>query len=100
MNKKELIAEYASIFNTMSSFIETNKRKVTGKKLVPTKSRQKINGFIASIFDEYGTKDGLIVLDLFSTSLEASLCKRGLSPFSPKETLNHTYFLINRDCPH
>ncbi len=73
MNKKELIIEYAFIFNAVSAFIEANKKKVSGKKLVPTKPRQKINGFISSIFDEYGIKDGLIVLDLFSSSLEASL---------------------------
>jgi hypothetical protein len=73
MNKKELINEYADIFNTVSSFIEANKKKVSGKQLVPSKSGQKINGFIASIFDEYGVKDSLIVLDIFSTSLKASL---------------------------
>lgn len=73
MDRNQLINEYAATFNTVSAFIETNKKKLEFKKLIPKKSGQKVNGFIASIFKEYGYKDGLIVMDLFSAYLKASL---------------------------
>jgi hypothetical protein len=73
MNRNELIIEFAKSFNTVSSFIESNKGKVAFKHITPRKQGQKINGFTHSIFQEYGFKDGVIVMDLFSTFLQASL---------------------------
>ena len=73
MDRNELIMEQARLFNRISAFIETNKGKISREKILNIKKGQRINGFIDSIFKEYGVNDGKIVINLFSDFLQAAV---------------------------